>query len=145
MPYAKNTGKRLVKSPKVYIRDTGILHALLDIETQSDLFSQPVYGASFESYVMENILINMPRWQASFYRTSHGAEIDLILTRGQQTLAVEIKASTSPGVSKGFWHALESVNPDRVYIIAPVEDDYVYSKTRDVWVVSLESFLLREL
>jgi len=143
-PYTANIGKRLIKSPKIFIRDTGILHALLDIETHDDLFSHPVYGASFESYIIENILINMPRWKACFYRSSHGAEIDLVLTRGQQTLAIEIKASTSPKVSKGFWSALEVVKPDKTYIIAPVTDDYIYTKKNNVWVISLSSFLQRE-
>ncbi len=90
-PYTKNIKKRLVKAPKVYIRDTGILHSLLNIETMQDLFAHPVYGASYEGFVIENIITQLPRWQASYYRTSNGAEIDLILTKGMKKIAIEIK------------------------------------------------------
>ena len=124
VPYTGNIKKRLIKSPKVYIRDTGILHALLNIETMQDLFSHPIYGASYEGYVIENILNRLPRWQYSFYRTSNGAEIDLILTKGMQKIAVEIKASTSPKVSSQFWNSVETVKPDQTVIIAPVDKEY---------------------
>ena len=79
-PYSGNIKKRLVKSPKVYIRDTGILHALLDIETMEDLFSHPIYGTSYEGYVVENIITQLPRWKAFYFRTSNGAEIDLFIS-----------------------------------------------------------------
>ncbi|MBU8911826.1 MAG: ATP-binding protein [Desulfobacterales bacterium] len=123
-PHTINTKKRLIKSPKVYIRDSGILHALLGIETMEDLFANPVYGSSFEGFIIENILTGFPRWQASYYRTSNGAEVDLILTKGTRTIAVEIKSSTSPKISKRFRSAIETIAPDQTYIIAPVEDTY---------------------
>ena len=123
-PHTINTKKRLIKSPKVYIRDSGILHSLLGIETMEDLFANPVYGSSFEGFIIENILTGLSRWQASYYRTSNGAEIDLILTKGTRTIAVEIKSSTSPKVSKNFWSSIETIAPDKTYIIAPVEDTY---------------------
>ena len=123
-PYAGNIKKRLVKAPKVYIRDTGILHALLGIETMEDLFAHPVYGASFEGYVIENIIAGLPRWEASFYRTSNGAEIDLLLTKGTKIVAVEIKASTSPKLSRRFWNSIEAIAPDRTAVIALVEEPY---------------------
>ena len=123
-PYAGNIKKRLVKAPKIYIRDTGILHALLGIETMEDLFAHPVYGASFEGYVIENIIAGLPRWEASFYRTSNGAEIDLLLTKGTKIVAVEIKASTSPKLSKRFWNSIEAIAPDRTVVIALVEEPY---------------------
>jgi predicted AAA+ superfamily ATPase len=107
--------RQVGKSPKIYIRDTGILHALLEIENRDQLFSNPIYGASFEAYVIENILVsiqsqNGPQWRSYFFRTSNGAEIDLVLEKGQQRIAIEIKSSTAPKVSRGFWNAIEDIN-----------------------------------
>ena len=123
-PYTGNVKKRLVKSPKVYIRDSGILHALLNIETMEELFAHPIYGASYEGYAIENIIPKFPRWQASYYRTSNGAEIDLILTKGMRKIAIEIKSSTSPKVPKSFWNSIETIAPDQTVVIAPVEGEY---------------------
>ena len=77
-----------------------------------------------EGLVIENILTQFPRWQASYFRTSNGAEIDLILTKGLKTIAVEIKSSTSPRLSKGFWNSLEYLSPDQAIVIAPVKEEY---------------------
>ena len=138
-PYSADIRKRLIKSPKIYIRDSGILHSLLGIENMQDLFSNPVYGASFEGYIIENILSEMPRWQASFYRTSNGAEIDLVLTKGTKKIAVEVKSSTSPKLSKGFWTSMEQVSPDEAIIVAPVSDQYPLAE--NVTVKPLSGFL----
>ncbi|MDQ6960073.1 MAG: ATP-binding protein [Mariprofundaceae bacterium] len=138
-PWTGNTKKRLIKSPKVYIRDSGLLHALLDIETMQALFAHPVYGASFEGFVIENLLTRLPRWQASFYRTSNGAEIDLVLEKGMRTVAVEIKASTSPKLSRGNWSALEALQPDRSYVVAPVDEPYPLAE--NIMVTPLDSLL----
>jgi predicted AAA+ superfamily ATPase len=124
LPDAPNLKKRLVKSPKIYIRDSGILHALLDIRTHDDLLSHPIIGTSFEGFAMESILAYAKNFEPTFYRTSAGAEIDLILRRGLRTLAFELKSSTVPRVSKGFWNALEDISPDEAYVVAPVEDSY---------------------
>jgi predicted AAA+ superfamily ATPase len=123
-PYSGNVKKRLVKSPKVYIRDTGILHALLNIETMEDLFGHPIYGASFEGYVVENIITRLPRWQTFFYRTSNGAEIDLVLRKGMRKIAVEIKSSTSPRVAQGFWNCVDTIAPEQTAVIALVDAPY---------------------
>ncbi len=135
-PWSGNTKKRLIKSPKIYIRDSGLLHALLDIESMEALFSHPVYGSSFEGYVIENLLSHLPRWRASYYRTSNGAEIDLILERGRQRMAIEIKASSSPKLSRGNWSALETIEADHTYVIAPV--DVSYPLADQVTALSLE-------
>lgn len=127
-PYAANLKKRLIKSPKIYIRDSGLLHSLLGIETMEDLFAHPVYGASYEGLVIENIVSQLPRWQASYFRTSNGAEIDLLLTRGTKTIAIEIKSSTSPKITKSFWNSTESIKPDLAVVIAPVEEEYPLDK-----------------
>ena len=124
LSWSGNTMKRLVKSPKVYIRDTGLLHALLNIKSMDDLYAHPVYGPSWEGFVIEQFLSHAPHWQPSFYRTRNGAEIDLVLEYGQQTIAIEIKASTAPTLAKGAHTAVEDLNPDQFWIIAPVNDSY---------------------
>lgn len=123
-PFVGNVKKRLVKSPKVYIRDTGILHRLLQIDSFNDLMGNPIFGASWEGLVMENILCNIRDWNPYFYRTATGNEIDLILTKGTKILAVECKASTAPQLTKGFWKALEDVEAEEAYVIAPVPNPY---------------------
>ncbi len=138
-PFATNIKKRLIKSPKIYIRDSGLLHSLLSIDTMEELFGNPVYGASYEGFIIENIVSLLPRWQASFFRTSNGAEIDLILTKGQKTVAIEIKSSTSPRLSKGSWNAIDSIKPDVALVIAPVEGQYPLAK--NVMVKPLPLFL----
>jgi len=138
-PWAGNTKKRLIKSPKVYIRDSGLLHALLDIETMQALFAHPVYGTSFEGFVIENLLPHLPRWRASFYRTSNGAEIDLVLQKGMRTVAVEIKAATSPKLTRGNRSALEALQPDCGYIVAPV--DAPYPITENIMVTTLDALV----
>jgi predicted AAA+ superfamily ATPase len=124
LPDAPNLKKRLVRSPKIYIRDSGILHALLGIHTHDDLLSHPVLGASFEGFALENILASAKNYEPSFYRTAAGAEIDLVLRSGQRTLAFELKSSTVPRVSKGFWYALDDISPDEAYVVAPVRESY---------------------
>ena len=139
-PFMKNTKKRVIKSPKVYIRDTGLLHAHLNIETNNELFSHPIYGNSFESYVMENICSILKNWNHYFYRTQAGAELDLVLEKAGRTIAVEIKSSSSPKPSKGFWNCLNDIKAEQKYIIAPVEKAY---PIRDgVTVTNVHSFLL---
>ena len=108
-PYFGNIKKRLVKSPKVYIRDSGLLHTLLNIETMESLFAHPIYGTSFEGFIIENILAEFPRWQPFYFRTSNGAEVDLILKKGEKTIAIEIKSSTAPKLSKSFFNAIEMI------------------------------------
>lgn len=124
LPDTPNLKKRLVKSPKIYIRDSGILHALLDIRTHDDLLSHPIVGTSFEGYAMENILASAGSYAPSFYRTAAGAEIDLVLRRGRRVLAFELKSSTVPRVTKGFWNALEDISPDDAFVVAPAKEPY---------------------
>ena len=138
-PFEANLKKRLIKSPKIYIRDSGILHSLLEIESFNDLLGHPVFGYSWEGFVIENILSWLPDWRGYFYRTSAGSEIDLVLEKGMQRIAVECKASTAPQVSKGFWIALDDLNIKEAWVIAPVKETY---PIRDnVSVAPLETFL----
>jgi hypothetical protein len=124
LPLEPNLKKRLIKSPKIYIRDSGLLHALLRIEEQNDLLGHPVYGSSWEGFAMENILCSAPAWEPFFYRTASGTEIDLVLEKNKQRIAVEFKVSTNPSVNQGFWSALEDLNCREAWVIAPVETAY---------------------
>ena len=132
-----NVGKRLVKSPKVYVRDSGLVHALLAIGDKETLLSHPVVGASWEGFVIENLLAVAPEGvQGHFYRTSGGAEIDLVLSFPDGRLwAVEIKRSLSPRPERGFHAACTDISPARRFVVYPGED--TYSAGGDTQVVSL--------
>ncbi|MCP4674334.1 MAG: ATP-binding protein [Deltaproteobacteria bacterium] len=126
-PYETNTKKRLVKSPRVYLRDSGILHALLDIEAYDQLLAHPTNGVSWEGFVIENLIAAMPRHKPSFILTSNGAEIDLVMERGSQTEVFEFKLSKSPKPSRGFHELISMLKPQKAWIVAPVEESYEYS------------------
>jgi predicted AAA+ superfamily ATPase len=120
-----NVGKRLIRSPKVYVRDSGLVHALLGLSNLDALLGHPVAGSSWEGFVMEQLMNAAPQAQASFYRTSNGAEVDLVLTfRNQQTWTIEIKRSSAPTVSKGFYQAATDLGAVRKLLVAPVEQPY---------------------
>lgn len=125
-PYHTNVGKRLVKSPKVFIRDTGLLHALLGLPDQETLLGHPILGASFETFVIENCLnCAGDDVHGYFYRSAAGAEIDLVLEFADQTLwAVEVKHSLSPKLQRGFFHAREDLQPERSFVIYPGKERY---------------------
>jgi uncharacterized protein len=123
-PYEANIKKRIVKSPKIYIRDSGILHTLLEIPDFNALMGHPVFGSSWEGFALENILAAMEGWNGFFYRTSSGNEIDLILEKGRRRIAVEFKASKAPVLTKGFWSALEDLNIKESWIISPIKGSY---------------------
>ena len=118
-PWTSNLGRRLVKAPKVYIRDSGICHALLGVETMDDLFGHPVVAGSWEGFAIENIIRVLPaRASWGFYRTSGGAEVDLVVDPGSGELwVVEIKQSSAPKVSRGFHSACEDLRPDRRFVV----------------------------
>ena len=127
-PSETNLKKRLIKSPKIYLRDSGILHTLLDIEKYDSLLAHPIAGASWEGFVLENIITEHDRWKPSFIRTSNGAEIDLLLERGRRRQIFECKLSKAPKPSRGFHELIESVNPESAWIIAPVDETYELKK-----------------
>jgi len=141
--YHINIKKRLIKSPKIYIKDTGILNSLLNINDFNELYSHPVYGSSWEVLCIENIINTFKRWEAYYYRTSNGNEIDLVLTKANSKIAIEFKTSSSPKVSKGFWNALDDLRIDKAFIIAPVKMAYPYKN--NVWVYPIHSFLKLKL
>lgn len=123
--WSGNVGKRLVRAPKVYVRDSGIVHALLGLQDLDCVLSHPVAGGSWEGFVVEQLISAAPQAQASFFRTSHGAEVDLVLEfRSGQTWVVEIKRSSAPTVSKGFYLAADDVGASRKLLVAPVEGTF---------------------
>jgi hypothetical protein len=120
-----NVGKRLVRAPKVYVRDSGITHALLGLESLESILSHPVAGPSWEGFVIEQLIAAASQAEASFYRTSHGAEADLVMSfRNGETWVIEIKRSSAPAVSKGFHLAAADVGATRKLLVAPVDATY---------------------
>ncbi len=118
-PWARNIGKRLVKAPKVYIRDSGLTHALLNLITTDEILGHPVVGASWEGFVIENLLSCLPDgYSPWFYRTSAGAEIDLVIEKNsRERYAIEIKRSLAPSVSKGFHLGCEDIKATKRFIV----------------------------
>ena len=124
-PHLPNLGKRLVKSPRLYVRDSGLLHALLGIADAQALQGHPIAGVSWEGFVIEQIAAALPPDAVlGYYRTAVGAELDLVAQVQGQTLAFEIKLSSAPKPARGFWQALQDVKPDRTFVVAPVERSY---------------------
>jgi predicted AAA+ superfamily ATPase len=127
-----NLGKRLVKAPKVYIRDSGILHALWETSEFPDLLAHPSFGASWEGFVIEQVMSAFPQALYSFHRTASGVEIDLVVESGSKIFVVEAKASTAPLPTKGFWNALADLKPDRAFIVAPVAEGWPVREDTEV-------------
>ena len=125
-PWHSNDGKRLVKSPRIYVRDSGLTHSLLGLGTLEDVLGHPVAGASWEGFVIETMIAAAPAGtRANFYRTAAGAEIDLLLTPpGDRPWAIEIKRSLTPKVEKGFYLACEDLDPARRIVIYPGSEKY---------------------
>ena len=141
-PWYANVGKRLVKSPKTYIRDAGILHALLSIQSLDSLLAHPVIGASWEGFVIENIISAAPpHTDAYFYRTAAGAEIDLLLSINDELWAIEIKRATAPKLSKGFRLACNDIKPVKKWVVYGGEEEY--KAKEEVIVISLPKFLTK--
>jgi predicted AAA+ superfamily ATPase len=143
-PWHKNIGKRLVKSPKVYVRDSGITHALLGLGDKEEILGHPVVGPSWEGFVIENLLSVAPeRADAGFYRASGGAEIDLVLTfPGQRVWAIEIKRSLDPKPARGFHSGCKDVKPDARFVVYP--GDERFSISRNIEAINIDA-LAREI
>ena len=138
-PYYANIKKRLIKSPKVYIRDAGLLHSLLGNSTLESLYGHPAVGSSWEGFVIEQIIGILPKsWQFFFYRNSSGAEIDLLLIDNKKApIAVEIKYSLSPQPAKGFWNSYRDLNCRKGFIVYPGNETYPLEK--DVFALPLKN------
>ena len=125
MPWSGSSSKRLVRAPKVYVRDSGLVHALLGLPHLDAVLGHPVAGGSWEGFVLEQLIAAAPQAQASYYRTSHGAEVDLVLEfRNGATWVIEIKRSSAPSVSKGFYLASADLGAARKLVVAPVPQPY---------------------
>ena len=142
-PWHANVKKRLVKSPRFYIRDSGILHRLLGIPGYEALLSNPVVGKSWEGFVIENILSVLPGTaEAYFYRTAAGAEIDLLLRLSSSELwAIEIKKGTAPKITRGFHQACEDVQATQKYVVYGGGDEFPFR--HDTTVISLQKLMVR--
>ncbi len=140
-PYEANIKKRIVKSPKIYLRDTGILHLLLGISSIDDLLGHPLAGNSWEAYCVENILshLQIHAWNAYYYRNSNQGEIDLILVKGKRKIGVEFKLSKSPALSTGTINAFADLGLEELWIVAPVDSPYPLKE--NIRVCSLQFFL----
>lgn len=142
-PWSSNTGKRLIRTPKVYVRDTGMLHYLLGITTFDLLMGHPQAGNSWEGFVVQQIMANLPASLTPyFYRTAAGAELDLVLMEGDQTLyALEIKLSTAPKISRGNTESANDLQPLHKVVIYAKEDTY---PLKDGWeAMGIRGFLGR--
>lgn len=142
-PWHTNQGKRLVKSHKVYIRDSGLLHGLLGITDMDSLLAHPVVGASWEGHVIESLLAVVPPQVApSFYRSRAGAEIDLLLTWPDASQwAIEIKRSTTPKLERGFHHACEDLRPTKKWLV--YSGNEAYPLRDDIEVIPLHDAMRR--
>jgi len=125
-PWSGNLGKRLVKSPKVYVRDSGILHALLELETMDQLLGHPVCGHSYEGHCIDNLIEAAgTRYVPYFFRTQVGAEVDLVLERGgRPEVAIEVKRSSAPNPERGFSTACDDLQIQRRYVVYPGEESF---------------------
>lgn len=139
-PWLPNLSKRLVKAPKVFIRDSGMLHGLLHVTSYDQLRGHGAVGASWEGYVIEEVarvLGNPP--DLHFYRTAAGAELGLVFELGGERIAVEIKLSNAPSLTKGFYHAIEDVQPTRTYVVVPEVESFALKA--GITVIGLKDFL----
>ncbi len=140
-PWHGNSKKRLIKSAKIYIRDSGLLHSLTNLGHYNDIIGHSICGKSWEGFAIEQIIQKLPyRSEVSYYGTDAGAEIDLIIeTPNRETFALEIKRTLSPKVSKGFKNGCEDIKPHKRYYIIPYGDPYPIDK--ETVAIGLEEFL----
>ena len=125
-PWYRNTKKRLIKTPLTYVRDSGLSHQLLNITTYESLLSHPVVGKSWEGFVIENLISVLPRTaRYSYYRTTSGIEVDLVIELPNREIwAIEIKRTSSPGVGKGFYNACEEIKPTKTFVIYNGKEEF---------------------
>ena len=137
-PFYHNIGKRLVKSPKIYLRDTGLLHSLLEVERFEDLFGNPVIGNSWEGYVIEQIYAVLPEsYTLNYYRTQQGAELDLVICKNlKPVIGIEIKFNSSPKFSVGNEISLKDLGLNKCFIVVPEVERYYLKDSIEVISVS---------
>ena len=140
-PWHKNISKRLRKTPKLYVRDSGIVHALLRLPDYNTLAGHPVVGNSWEGFVIEQLMSVMPPMSfANYYATAAGAELDMVIELpGGRSWAVEVKYSSEPKLTKGTYSALEDVQPEKLFVVHSGQHDYPIDDEGTIEAVSLES------
>ncbi|MBU8893854.1 MAG: ATP-binding protein [Bacteroidales bacterium] len=138
-PYISNLGKRLVKSPKVYISDSGITAALIQLQSFEQLMGSPVIGSLWEQIVLTNLKGHFPSAQYYFYRTSAGAEMDFVMQYKNKIYAIECKSGVSPSLTKGAFNAIDDIKPFHTFIVAPVKTGWPMKK--NIQVVSLRELI----
>jgi predicted AAA+ superfamily ATPase len=131
-PWFENLGKRQVKAPKVYVRDSGLLHALLGVGNQRDLEGHPKVGASWEGYAVEEVLKHVRPDEAYYWKTHNGAELDLLLFKDGRRIGVECKRADAPVLTTSMRIALSDLQLDRLYVLYPGEKGYSLGKKAEV-------------
>jgi len=142
-PFIANTGKRVIKSPKIYLSDTGIINALLGIKNFEQFIGHPSFGTGWEALVIANIRAHFPDYPFFFYRTNHGSEIDMLIENAGKIIAVECKASVSPALTQGTYSAIEDINPVMTYVVAPIKKGWPMKKRIEV--VSMSELIAKLL
>ncbi len=123
-PTETNLKKRLIRAPKIYLRDSGILHTLLDVDDFDHLLAHPAMGTSWEGFCIEHVIAKLPDWRPSFLRTSNGAEVDLVMQKAQRTLFFEFKSSKMPKLQRGFSELMDNLQPEQAWVLAPIDDSF---------------------
>ncbi len=143
-PWFVNVQKRLVKAPKIYVRDSGLVHAMNRVANLTDLVGHPIVGGSWEGYVIEQVAKALPEdTTVYYYRTHNGAEADLVLVRAMQPVAaIEIKLSNAPTISKGFYSSIADLGTEKNFVITPYSDSW---PVKNITVCSLKTFLSEKL
>jgi predicted AAA+ superfamily ATPase len=144
-PWFQNIGKRQVKSPKIYLRDSGILHALINLEREATLLSHPRVGASWEGFALEQVLAALRPADAYFWATHAGAELDLLFFQGGRRFGIEFKFSEAPRPSRSMHIALDDLDLAHLWIVAPVHEPFVVHERMTVWPLQAVEGLRREV
>ena len=135
-PYISNLGKRLVKTPKVYLSDSGITAALLGLQSFEAILGHPAYGAIWEQIVLSNLKGLFPKADFYFYRTSNGAEMDFVMKIQNYVFAIECKTGTTPHLTRGSYLALEDIAPEKMFVVMPVDQGWPMKKGIEVTALS---------
>ncbi len=136
-PWFENAGKRIVKSPKIYFRDSGLLHAFLGTESMEGLWRNPKYGASWEGFAIEQILARTCVYQPYFWRTQHGAELDLFMEHDGHRIGIEFKCMDAPGITKSMHIAIDDLNLEQLIVVYPGDISYPLDKNVQVLPLSM--------
>jgi len=141
LPYHSNLGKRLVKAPKVYVADSGIAANLLSLRSFEDISGHPAIGAVWEQIVLTNLKGTFADASFFYYRTSHGAEVDLVMQWENKVFVIECKTNPQPTLSRGIYNAIEDIRPNHSFVVIPTQSNWSFKEGVDV--VSLDVLIAR--